>query len=235
MAGEMFGLETVRMTHGTRRWYAMPFAVLTHVFVIGALVAVPLLATNSLPTPESVLAFVTPPPAPTPPPPPVAPQPAQPPITVTADNSNAAPTEAPSVITEETPPTLTSLVVIRTPTATASDNTVGTLAAPPPPPVERPTGPIRVGGDIKEPRKLQGAPPVYPMIARAARIEGSVLLEATIGKDGTVKDIRVIGSAPMLDDAAVAAVREWRYTVPRLNGQPIDVLMTVTVHFGLGR
>jgi protein TonB len=64
-------------------------------------------------------------------------------------------------------------------------------------------------------------------------MEGTVILEATIGKDGMVKDVRVIRSAPMFDEAALAAVRQWRYTVPMLNGQPIEILMTVTVHFGL--
>jgi protein TonB len=107
------------------------------------------------------------------------------------------------------------------------------LAGPPPPPVVAPTGPLRVGGKIKEPRKTHDALPTYPLIAKAAHVEGTVVIEATIGKDGTVKDAHVVTSVPMLDAAALAAVRQWRYTVPTLNEAPVEVLMNVSVRFSL--
>jgi protein TonB len=64
-------------------------------------------------------------------------------------------------------------------------------------------------------------------------VEGDVILQATIARDGSVVDVHVLRSVPLLDDAAMAAVRQWRYSTPTLNGQPIDVVMTVTVRFRL--
>jgi TonB family protein len=93
--------------------------------------------------------------------------------------------------------------------------------------------PIRVGGDIAPPRKLKDVRPVYPDAARAARITGVVILEVTIGPDGRVADARVLRSQPMLDQAAVDAVRQWEFQPLLLNGQPTSVLMTVTVNFSL--
>jgi len=105
------------------------------------------------------------------------------------------------------------------------------LAAPPPPtPSVRP--PVRVGGDIRPPRKLQHVAPEYPALAAQARITGTVVLEATISLSGVVTDVRVLRSVPLLDAAAVEAVRQWRYEPPRLNGEPVAVLLTVTVRFG---
>lgn len=104
------------------------------------------------------------------------------------------------------------------------------VAMPPPPP---PREPLRIGGDIAEPRKVADAVPVYPAIALAARKEGVVILEALIDEQGRVANVKVLRSAPLLDDAAVQAVRRWRYTPTRLNGVPVPVLMTVTVRFQL--
>ena len=98
-------------------------------------------------------------------------------------------------------------------------------------PLPRPSHPLRVGGDIRAPRKLQHVAPVYPPIAAQARVSGTVILEATISPTGEVVDVRVLRSVPLLDAAAVAAVRQWRYDAPRLNGTPVAVLLTVTVQF----
>ncbi|HYN09853.1 MAG TPA: TonB family protein [Vicinamibacterales bacterium] len=94
-----------------------------------------------------------------------------------------------------------------------------------------PTAPVRVGGHVKEPRKLRHVPPIYPADAAAAGIEGVVVLEAVIAKDGFVKDLTVLKSVPMLDEAALGAVRLWQFSPTLLNGVPIEVAMTVTVHF----
>jgi protein TonB len=104
---------------------------------------------------------------------------------------------------------------------------------PPPPPQPRPQGPVRVGGVIKPPTRVVYVPPLYPAIARAANVSGVVILEATIGEDGNVRDVRPIRSIPLLDQAAVDAVRQWRFTPTLLNNQPVAVLMTVTVAFNL--
>ena len=74
---------------------------------------------------------------------------------------------------------------------------------------------------------------MYPEIARLARQEGTVVLEATIDMTGAVADVSVVRSVPLLDDAAIAAVRQWRYTPTRLNGVAVPVLMTITVNFSL--
>jgi protein TonB len=92
---------------------------------------------------------------------------------------------------------------------------------------------VRVGGDIKEPKKIKHVPPTYPPIAQQAKIQGVVIIEATIARDGSVKDAKVLRPAPMLDQAALEAVRQWRYTPTLLNGQPVEVIMTVTVTFTL--
>jgi protein TonB len=73
--------------------------------------------------------------------------------------------------------------------------------------------------------------PVYPAAARAARLEGTVIIEAIIAADGTVRDARVLRSIPLLDRAALDAVRQWRYRPTTLNGTPVEVVMTVTLTF----
>ncbi len=103
------------------------------------------------------------------------------------------------------------------------------VVASPPPPL------VRVGGDIRPPRKIAGANPVYPPLAKSAGIQGIVILECTIGPDGRVSSVRVLRSQPLLERAAVEAVEEWSYTPTLLNGVPVSVLMTVTVEFKLSR
>jgi protein TonB len=101
----------------------------------------------------------------------------------------------------------------------------------PPPAVPRA---YRTGGAIREPRKIRDVPAVYPDVARAAQIEGLVILEATIDERGVVTDARVLRSVPLLDAAALTALKQWRYTPTLLNGVPVRVLMTVTFRFSLG-
>jgi TonB family protein len=91
--------------------------------------------------------------------------------------------------------------------------------------------PMRVGGNIRAPIKIKNAEPVYPAIAKSARVAGVVTIEATIGEDGKVIDAKVVHSVPMLDQAALDAVRQWEYQPTLLNGVPVPVLMTVTINF----
>lgn len=92
-------------------------------------------------------------------------------------------------------------------------------------------GPIRVGGSIREPRKLSHVSPIYPAEALAANLQGIVILDAVIATDGTVRDVSVLRGVPVFDQSAVDAVQQWKFTPTFLNGKPVEVTMTITVHF----
>ena len=115
---------------------------------------------------------------------------------------------------------------------------------PPPPPVparrggEVPVdveqdGALRVGGTVRPPMKIRDVRPVYPPIAQQARVQGVVIVETRIEKDGRVSNVRVLRSIPLLDQAAIDAVMQWEFTPTLLNGVPIPVIMTHTVNFTL--
>ena len=96
-----------------------------------------------------------------------------------------------------------------------------------------PVGPVRIGGDILPPQRIAYTAPIYPPIAREAKVDGTVVLDATIDAAGVVRDIRVVQSIPLLDRAAIDAVSRWRYTPTRLNGAAVSVILTVRVVFVL--
>jgi len=87
--------------------------------------------------------------------------------------------------------------------------------------------------DLQPPAKVFHVKPEYPELARITRVHGTVVLDCTIDPAGNVVDIRVISGHPLLAPAAVEAVGRWRYSPTRLNGQPVSVLLTVTVRFDL--
>jgi protein TonB len=105
------------------------------------------------------------------------------------------------------------------------------VAPPPPPPP--PPAPVRVGGQIKQPTQLKRVNPEYPAIAQSARVQGVVIIEAIIGPNGKVQEAKVLRSIPLLDAAALDAVKQWEYTPTMLNNMPVPVIMTVTVNFTL--
>jgi protein TonB len=121
------------------------------------------------------------------------------------------------------------------PSDVRADTTIGPASTvaerPVPPPAD--VG-VRVGGSIPAPRKLKDVPPVYPAIARAAGVEGVVILEITIGPDGTVVDAKVLRSIALLDSAAVDAVKQWEFTPTVIDGRAVPLIMTVTVDFRPG-
>jgi protein TonB len=221
-----------------------------HAMVIGAVVVVPLFyAAEQLPdAPREVLAFVAPvPPAPPPPPPPPAATPAvRKPVT-------REPRRVPRpVVTAPTPPTpITEPIEPVEPFDVAFDDegvlggveggvpggviggVVGGLPEAPPPPPAEPRAPIRTGGAVKPPALITRVEPVYPGVAVSARIQGVVVLEATVGRDGRVEDVRVLRSIPLLDKAATDAVRQWRYAPLLLNGKAERFILTVTLNFSL--
>ena len=238
MPREMFGdVVDPSIKVGSQKWYTVPLSIIAHVVLFGAVIIIPLMATDVLPTPPSMMAFVGAPPTPPPPPPP-PPSAAPPPKTPTpVANPNAAPIEAPKQIVPETPSVGVSEGV---PGGVEGGvpggvmgGVVGGLPEAPPPPPPPPQAPVRVGGAIKQPTKLKNVPPVYPPIAQSARVQGVVIIEATIGADGKVKDAKVLRSIPLLDQAALDAVKQWVFTPTLLNNVPVPVIMTVTVNFTL--
>ena len=236
-ARQMFG-EIAEPTFrvGSRKWYTVPLSIVAHVMVIGAVVVVPLIATDVLPTPATMMSFVLPAPPPVPievvrrPRPAVAPEP--PPVV--AVNDNFVPVVAPEQIFEETGFDLSAVGGVEG--GVVGDVVVGRIVGginePPPPPPAEPE-PVRVGGNISPPTKTKDAPPVYPPVAQSARVQGIVILEAVIGPSGRVTEVTVLRSVPLLDEAAIAAVKQWEYTPTLLNGVPVPVIVTVTVNFTL--
>jgi len=93
-------------------------------------------------------------------------------------------------------------------------------------------GPVRVGGEVREATRTVYVEPVYPEIARRAGVSGAVILEAVIDPNGNVTNVNVLRSIPLLDEAAMGAVRQWKYEPTLLNGVPVPIVMTVTVIFG---
>ena len=101
-------------------------------------------------------------------------------------------------------------------------------ARPDPPPVVEP---VRVGGNVPQPRKTWNVTPEYPRLARLRRIQGIVILEVTVDRQGDVSNVSVLRSAEDLDQAAVEAVRQWRYEPTIVNGRPVSIIFTETVRF----
>ena len=101
-------------------------------------------------------------------------------------------------------------------------------ARPAPPPVVEP---VRVGGDVPRPRKTLNVTPEYPRLARLRRIQGIVILEVTVDRQGGVSNVSVLRAAEGFDEAAVEAVRQWRYEQTMVNGRPVSVILTETVRF----
>jgi protein TonB len=221
-----------------RRLWLLPLSIGAHAVAVAALVIIPLAAEVDLPTPASALRMmhvlpVALPPAPAPPP---ADRRVRP-----DTRPSVAPLSAADHIAEELPPAAASAdgppglpIAIGVGDPNGVPGSLLGIAEPPPPPAPPvPQGPLRPGGGIREPRKILHVPPDYPAIARAARVQGAVILEAVLDERGKVDRVRVLRSIPLLDEAALGAVRQWRYTPTLLNGVPVPVLMTITVHFTL--
>ena len=107
-------------------------------------------------------------------------------------------------------------------------------AATPPQVRVAPAKKLAISSGVMAGNRLSGADPQYPAIARAARVQGTVVLAATISRSGTIENLHVISGPPMLAPAAEEAVRTWRYRPYLLNGEPVEVETTVKVIFNLG-
>ena len=220
--------------HSKSRW-TLAGSLIGHAALIAVLVITPMVGTIDGPEIVSSLkAFVI-----ELPPPPALP-PSAPPATANAAGDRSpqpTPLSPPEGIGEEAPvsavgpaiPGIGAIGGVSHPLSTLVQP-AAQLAAPPAP---RPREPIRIGGVIQEPRRLTYVPPVYPEIARQARIGGTVILEAVIDESGIVREVKALRSVELLDRAAIEAVRKWRYTPTRLNGVAVPIVMTVTVTFSL--
>jgi periplasmic protein TonB len=235
MPRELFGDVTdPSVTLGTRKWYSVPLSFVVHALAISILIVTPLFATGALPLPDSGPTFVhiEPPPLPTPPPVRTAP-PVAPPVR----SADAAPVVAPAAITKE--PDIAPGFEFAIPAAVGvlagSEVAIsGVVTAPPVVGSPKPPAPVRPGGKVRPPERVAYVPPVYPPIALTARVQGLVIIEATIDTRGRVQEARVLRSdSPLLNEEALSAVRQWTYTPTLLNGMPVSVIMTVTVHFRL--
>jgi protein TonB len=98
----------------------------------------------------------------------------------------------------------------------------------------KPTGPVRVSSGTMAGTLLSRPDPVYPPIAKAAHVQGAVILHATISKQGTIEDLKLVTGPPMLVGSAMDAVRRWKYKPYLLNGEPTEVDTTITVNFTFG-
>jgi protein TonB len=225
---------------GDRSFRSLPVSVLLHGVGVAVVLLVALTASDVLPTPPAMMAFVAPAaPAPAPPPPPPPPQAAAArQQAAPAGNPAAAPVAAPSEIRPETglepasAPGEPGGVEGGLPGGVAGEG-IAILPEAPPPAPPAPRVPIRVGGSIRPPARIKDVPPVYPMLAIQARVQGVVVIEAEIDADGKVKGARVLRSIPLLDRAALDAVERWEYMPTLLGGVPHPVLMVVTVNFFL--
>jgi periplasmic protein TonB len=234
MARDLFGDVTRPFNGvGARSRLTVPLSIAAHTAAVVAIVVVPLLATDALPALREGISYTTITPV-------VPPEPPRPRVTRPPDapmaNPDAAPLAAPDQITAEPAWQRDPIATYDTGASivTGFEGGPDVLAPPPPSPAPEPqTRTVRPGGQIRQPAKVRDAAPVYPAIAQAARVQGVVIIQATIGVDGAVVDATVLRSVPLLDEAALAAVRQWRYTPTRLNGEPVAVIMTVTVHFQL--
>jgi protein TonB len=227
----------VRQRDGSWTW---PVSIALHLLGAAAIVVLPLLAEEPLPAEASgatraFFALPSLPMAPPPPPPPPAARAARAPRVAPASavaSTFLAPIEVPEGATPDSSLDLgieggvAGGVEGGVPGGVVGGVVGGLPDAPPPPaPV------VRVGGLIREPKKVRDVPPLYPSIAREARIQGVVILEATITPQGRVQDVKVLRGVPALDEAAVEAVKQWTYTPTLVDGVPVGVVLTVTVNF----
>ena len=231
MPGIMFHDVVCPRGRSNRKWSTVPLSFALHTVVLAVLIVMPLIATDIVPSPRTTLHFDIPyvPAVPSAPPARRAAAPRAVPGTT------GAPVVAPDTIGAESgvifqPGDVDTSGI----DSIAGGIDVGQVAADAlPPAAAPPSAPVRTGGTIKPPTRIKYVVPDYPPIAKANKVEGVVIIEAVIGTDGRVENAKVLRGTPLLDGAALEAVRSWQYTPTLLNGAPTAVIMTVTVQFHL--
>jgi protein TonB len=240
----MFDLITGKTEHAPRPHIGpVMVSMAVHAGVIAAvLVGTFWFIAPPTPRAQMMMAFVA---APPPPPPPPPPAPAPPQQAVKAErpvptSGNVAPVEMPAEILPEAPAAEgmdedVAGVPGGVPGGIAGGVLGGLMPEAPPPPPEPPAPrkPVRIGGQIKEPALIYRVQPEYPLLAVASKMEGLVILEAIVDEEGRVETVRSLRAATIFDDAALKAVRQWRYSPVLLNGRPEKFILTVVVSFTL--
>jgi protein TonB len=228
----------------TKRGATTIIAFILEVLFLFVLVLLPLIFTEALPTKQLMTMLTAPPPPPPPPPPPAAAPVIVKKIQSELDNGQLrTPTAIPKkiqMIKEDEPPPSTGPagVVGGVPGGVpggAMGGVLGSVMSSVPTAVPKAATPqrVRVSQGVSQGLLVHKVQPQYPPLARQARIQGVVVLQALIGKDGTITNLHVVSGHPMLTNAALEAVKEWKYKPYFLNGEPVEVETTINVNFTL--
>ncbi len=236
-------VESSAVKKKTNKSWAVALSVVVQSLILFVLILIPLIYTQALPKAMlSTLLIAPPPPPPPPPPPQAAPVKVVKPVArLLTQGKLMAPRAIPkdvAVFKEAELP----------PEPVAGNGVLGGLGggdilgglgggssayAPPPPPKAAPSR-IKLGGQVQAAKIVAQPQPLYPALARQARIQGNVVLHAIIDKDGRVGQLEVVSGHPLLVQSALDAVKQWRYQPTQLNGDPVEVDTTITVTFVLG-
>jgi len=227
----------------TNKPVTVVISMIVQVTLLGILILIPLIYTEALPKAMLSTMLVAPPPPPPPPPPPAAVVKVKPQVHLMQNNQLVAPKVIPKevkIIKEEAEPDPSAMGMSGgVPGGVAGGSMAGVLGGviggagggPPPP---KPTqSRIRQGGAVQNALLVNKVQPVYPPLARQTRAAGTVRLHAIIAKDGSVQQLEVLSGHPLLVQAALDAVRQWRYRPTLLNGEPVEVDTTIDVIFSL--
>ena len=243
----------------TKKTWTVLVAFIGQIVLLIVAVILPMIYFDVLPKTTLQTMLIAPPPPPPPPPPPAAPAPVKI-VKVIPRQFDAgklmAPKSVPKEIAqikeEELPPAASGAggVVGGVPGGVAGGTPGGVLggiigsvpsAAPPPPPPpkkeEKPAAPkrITIGGNVQQAKLIRQPKPVYPPLAKQARISGVVHLAAVISANGTIQNLKVISGHPLLIPAALEAVKQWVYQPTLLNGEPVEVQTQIDVNFTLSQ
>jgi periplasmic protein TonB len=231
----------------TNKWWTVLVSTAFQVAFLAILILIPLIYTEALPKTMMATMLTAPPPPPPPPPPPVATQivKVKPQVHLMDAGKLVAPKVIPreiKIIKEEAEPDMGAVGMAGgVPGGVAGGSMGGVLGGviggmgAPPPPKPKQSGPLRVGGNVQAAKIINRVQPVYPPLARQTRISGTVRLHAIISKDGTIQQLEVVSGHPLLQQAALDAVRQWRYQPTLLNGEPVEVDTTIDVIFSLNQ
>jgi len=230
----------------TKRGMTTTISFILEIVLVGILVLIPLLFTEALPKQQLMTFLVAPPPPPPPPPPPAA-APVKVVKQIQSEITNGqlrTPTKIPEKVQmikeEEAPPPMASMggVVGGVPGGVPGGQmggVIGGIISSTPVAVPKVATPqrVRVSQGVSQGLLIKKVKPPYPPLARQARIQGQVLLQAEISKDGSIQNLRLISGHPMLAPSAIEAVKQWRYKPYYLNGEPVEVETQITVIFSL--
>jgi periplasmic protein TonB len=230
----------------TKRGMTTTISFILEIVLVGILVLIPLLFTEALPKQQLMTFLVAPPPPPPPPPPPAA-APVKVVKQIQSDITNGqlrTPTKIPEKVQmikeEDSPPPMASMggVVGGVPGGVPGGQmggVIGGIISSTPVAVPKVATPqrVRVSQGVSQGLLIKKVQPPYPPLARQARIQGQVLLQAEISKDGSIQNLRLISGHPMLAPSAIEAVKQWRYKPYYLNGEPVEVETQITVIFSL--